>query len=295
MRILKKVYYKNAYIKDENGYNVRIENGDVFDSKTGKWHYSIENLSPNELSHLQESGYIVNEIVHDTHDDNIRKLKEVINNPNLSLHNLLSAYIAGFKSYPRGRQPIVSYLFAQAVPVHTFCDTKGAKVCDICHMTNEFWLEKGREIFQNYSGSTWNEVAGRFYIDLEEFAGLQPQAPTEEDLQIFLAVIDMIRNAPENETPGQLEQRIKKSKIVPKYEKYWMRGQLMALAELGVMPNPFVKPLLDEFTDLTTLCEIGRKVPGGSRSDIILPLSGWRGQYGICEERFSKLFGVFYA
>lgn len=69
----------------------------------------------------------------------------------------------------------------------------------------------------------------------------------------------------------------------------------MTLAELGVMHNPFIKPLFDEFTDANTFWEVSRKVPWSGRSDIILPLSGWRGKYGICEERFRELFGLFYA
>lgn len=69
----------------------------------------------------------------------------------------------------------------------------------------------------------------------------------------------------------------------------------MTLAELGVMYNPFIKPLFDEFSDCNTRWEAGRKVPGSSRSDIVLPLGGWRGEYGICEERFGELFGEFYS
>lgn len=294
-KILKKVYYKKRYAKDEKGCQVKIETGDTFDLQTKTWNYSTENLSTAEFLYLQKSGYPVNAVVHDTHDDNISKLKEIVEHPNLSLHNLLSAYIAGFGSFLRGRQPIMSYLFARAVPLHAFCNSGGGTVCEICRMEKEFWLEKGNEIFRKYWGYSWNEIVSDFYLDLEEFSKLQPIAATEEDLQIFLSVINMIRNAPEEETPGQLEQRIKKSKLIPDCEKYRLRGQLMTLAELGVMYNPFIQPLFDGFTDFNTLCEIGRKVPGSSRSDIVLPLSGWRGKYGICEERFHELFDSFYA
>ncbi|MBD5531348.1 MAG: hypothetical protein HDQ98_03970 [Lachnospiraceae bacterium] len=293
-RILKKVYYKKDYIKDEKGNKIRVKTGDVFDLKSNTRQYSIENLSPEEVLYLQESGFVVNDIVYDTHDDNIHKLKEIIGNSNLTLHNVLSAYIAGFGSFPRGRQPIMSYLFARAVPLHHFCNSQGRDICEICTIKRDFWSERGKEIFRRYWGYSWNEFVDRFYIDLEEFVKLPPRTATEEDLQIFRSVIDMIRNAPEDETPGQLEQRIKKSKLIPNCEKYRLRGQLMTLAELGVMYNPFIKPLFDGFTNFNTRCEIGRKVPGSSRSDIILPLSGWRGKYGVCEERFEELFGSFY-
>lgn len=291
-KILKKVYNKRRYVRDKKGYDIAIETGDIFDGKTGTTKYSTDNLSTKELLYLTRSGYPLNEIVYGSHDETIHKLKEIIKHPNLSLSNLLSAYTAGFGSFPRGRQPILSYLFARAVPIHSFCNSHDGTSCEICGMHKEFWLEEGNEIFRTYWGYSWNEGISHFYFDLAEFSELEPVTATEEDLRIFHSVIDMIRNAPEGETPGKLEQRIKKSKLIPNCEKYRLRGQLITLAELGVMPNPYIPPLFDQFTDSITLHEIGRKVPGSPRSDVVLPLSGWRGENGICEERFYEVFGV---
>lgn len=293
-KILKKVYYKKRYVRNEKGYDVAIETGDIYDAKTGTTSYTTDNLSTKELLYLTESGYPLNEIVYGSHDKTIRQLKEIIKNPNLSLDHLLSAYIAGFGSFPRGRQPILSYLFAKAVPVHSFCHSHGGTSCEICGLQKEFWLEKGNEIFRNYWGYSWNEGVTTFYLDLAEFSACKPVTPTEEDLRIFYSVIDLIRNAPKGETPGKLEQRIKKAKLIPNCEKYRLRGQLMALAELGVMPNSYIPPLFDKFTDSVTQYEIGSKVPGSPRTDIVLPLSGWRGENGICEKRFYEIFGARY-
>lgn len=54
---------------------------------------------------------------------------------------------------------------------------------------------------------------------------------------------------------------------------------------------------LNQFTSAVARWEIERKVPGSPRSDVVLPLAGWRGENGICEERFHELFGnlTFYA
>ena len=101
------------------------------------------------------------------------------------------------------------------------------------------------------------------------------------------------RKASEKETPGKLEMRIKQSKIVPGYEKYRFRGQLITLAELGVMPNPYIKPLYDGFTPFTEAWNINKRVPGSLRSEIRLPLSGWRGDNPIDEERLEKFFGKY--
>ena len=296
-QILKKTYCKKRYVRDANGCWALIKTGDIFNKETGTWNYSTDHLSAEELFYLNESGYPLNEITHGFHDETILQLKEIIKHPHLSLENLLSAYIAGFGSFPRGRQPILSYLFAGAVPVHSFYSSRGGTVCEICSLHKEFLLNKGEEIFRKYWGYAWNEMISDFYLDLAEFCELDPVIPTKEDWIIFHAVIDFIRNAPKGETIGKLEQRIRKAKIIPHCEKYRLRGQLMALAELGVMPNPYIAPLFDQFTSAVARWEIERKFPGSPRSDVVLPLAGWRGENGICEKRFHELFGnlTFYA
>ena len=142
-------------------------------------------------------------------------------------------------------------------------------------------------------GYSWNEFWDDYIIDLQEFAELEPCTPTDEDIRIFNDVIDMIRNAPAKETPGKLELRIKQSKIVPGYEKYRFRGMLITLAELGIMPNPYIKPLYDGYTPFMEKCKIGDKVPGSPRSEIMLPLSGWRGDNPLDEERLKLLVGEY--
>ena len=51
----------------------------------------------------------------------------------------------------------------------------------------------------------------------------------------------------------------------------------------------YIKPLYDGFTAFKERCNISYK--GCVRSDIVLPLSGWRGSNPINEERLNDLFG----
>lgn len=293
-QILKKIYYKKKYEKDENGIQRIIKNGDVFDCDTKTTVYALDHLSFEELGYLSSSGYPVNEIEAFSHDECVQGYKEILHRGNLTLENLLAAYLCGFSSFPRGRQPILSYLFAKAVPEHIFTPfEKDGKICAYCSMSKQIWIQKGEEIFRKYWGYSWNEMWEKALIDLREFSELPPCVPTEKDIQIFCAVIDLIRKAPSGETPGKLEQRIRKEKIVPSYEKYRFRGQLMTLAELGILPNPYVKPLYDGFVTFQQRCRIDQKVSGSARSDIVLPLSGWRGDNPVDEERLSLLFGHF--
>lgn len=144
-KILEKVYHKKKYVKDENGYQHLVKNGDIFDCDT-----------------------------------------------RMTLENLIAAYLCGFSSFPRGRQPILSYLFAKAVPEHIFTPFEnGDNICSICSMSKHIWIQKGEEIFRKYWGYAWNERWDKYLVELQEFSELSLCIPTEEDIQIFCAVIDV--------------------------------------------------------------------------------------------------------
>ncbi|MGR6501461.1 hypothetical protein [Shewanella sp. Koi 1] len=286
---LKKVYYKKSYRKDEHGYQQRIDNGDVFDVDTGTYIYSYQGLSDAEIALIEQSGYPVNDKINLSHDDVVLGYKAILKQPNLYLENVLAAYLCGFSSFPRGRQPILSYLFAKALPEHSMATD--SDICPVCSIKRVDWIEQGQKIFSCYAGSVWNERWAHNLIELQEFCTLSPCKPSAEDVAIFSALIEAIRQAPLDETPGKLEQRVKKAKIIPNFNQYSFRGQLMVLAELGIMPNPYVAPLYEAFTPFEAICNI--KYPGSICSDIILPLAGWRGENPIDEHRLKQIFGLF--
>ncbi|WP_247651442.1 hypothetical protein [Shewanella oncorhynchi] len=164
-KILKKIYFKKSYIKDENGYMQRIDNGDQFDCESGTTHYSNDGLSNAEILTIEQSGYPVNQIIKYSHDECINAYKTLLEHPHLSIENLISAYICGFSSFPRGRQPILSYLFAQAVPEHKMVSE--GDVCPVCSIRRNVWIEKGHKIFSCYTGSVWNERWCGNLVELE--------------------------------------------------------------------------------------------------------------------------------
>ena len=255
---------------------------------------SLDYISEKDGDYLVSTGYPATETIEYTHDECVKAYKDLLDHPNLTMENLIAAFVSSFSSFQRGRQPIMSYLFAKAVPVHGLTDPYGNDdTCSICTIPGNKKVYLGKQIYREYMGYSGNELWGNYVAGLQEFAELEPCVPTEEDIKIFNDVIDMIRNAPTNETPGKLETRIKQSKMVPGYEKYRFRGQLMTLAELGVMPNPYIKPLYDGFTPFMERCRIAEQIPGSARSDVVLPLAGWRGDNPIDEERLKTLFGNY--
>ena len=258
------------------------------------WKHKLDYLSEPDRNYLVSTGYPAKGIIEYTHDECIKAYKDLLDHPNLTMDNLIAAYVCGFSSFPRGRQPILSYLFARAVPVHKLTDPYSSEDnCSVCNIPGIRNVCLGERIYREYRGYSWNEGWSDFVSGLQEFAELEPCTPTDEDIKIFNNVIDMIRNAPVKETPGNLETRIKQSKIVPGYEKYRFRGQLITLAELGVMPNPYIKPLYDGFTPFTEAHRISNQVPGSPRSEVPLPLSGWRGDHPLDEDRLKLFFGRY--
>lgn len=173
-KILKKVYDKKRYVKDENGYQRPIKTGDVFDSATKTFNYSIEILTDAEKEYLFKSGYPVNEVVGYSHDECIHLYKQLLDHPNLNMDNLIAAYICGFSSFPRGRQPILSFLFARAVPEHSFVELPGYSHCNFCIVNKQEWVQRGYEIFRKYWGYSWTEFWADFLSDCRNLRSFHP-------------------------------------------------------------------------------------------------------------------------
>ncbi|ATP42431.1 hypothetical protein CSE16_10885 [Solibacillus sp. R5-41] len=291
LKILKKVYNKKRYDKDEKGYYREIDHGDEWDNERAVYIFSTNILKDEEKIYLEESSYPLKEIEHFTHDKVIDEFKILTKNFNVTMDKALQAYVAGMNSFPRGRQPILSYLYAHQCKNHTYLSE--TDYCQKCSVKKEKYLNVGEVLFSYYYGGSWNEGVELMLIELREFSQLDVPTPTEDDIVIFRKLIDIIRNAPQGETPGKLEQRIKSEKVFPKFSKYSVRGQLLSLAELGIMPNDFYPPMVDRFVDPFERMKLYEKAKGSPRSDIILPLAAWRGEYGIDEERLDKYFGKY--
>jgi hypothetical protein len=107
---------------------------------------------------------------------------------------------------------------------------------------------------------------------------------------VFGRLLDLAGNQPDEQTPGGLEKEIARAKLLPRTDKYQRYGILSALAEAGVLPNPVLSPTWDRFVPTSERHAASRQVPGGPRSDIVLPLGAWRGKHGVDRERSAALF-----
>lgn len=100
----------------------------------------------------------------------------------------------------------------------------------------------------------------------------------------------MLRNSPENETPGQFEKRLKASKLIAG-DRYTLRGILQSLALTGVIPNQFMTLSLSRWTDFGDIVITENQLKNTKgRSDMEMPWAGWKGNLRINDEKAAGYF-----
>ena len=162
----------------------------------------------------------------------------------------------------------------QDITEHDYTPSEKYSGCSICGLPENTTEDTTHNLFTYYLGHSWNEFPKHFVAELEDILQYPKPEITNTDKAYLTKLLLSINVADENETPGQLEKRIGKEKLLPKTDKYKRYGILQTLAILGILPS---KEELD-------------KQP--ARSDIVLPLAGWKGKLGVDFEKAKKIFEI---
>jgi hypothetical protein len=222
------------------------------------------------------------------HDDAINRFLSLKNNNKLTEDFAVAMFYKGISGeYIRGRQTLMSYIYLKHLSEHKFT---GETFCDICGLKRTETIDKTDVLSTYYSGHSWNELPLHYLIELEEIINIEKPIITESDKDLLDNLLKIIDMAEKNETPGKLEQRIGKNKILKKTDKYKRYGIFQTLAECGILPNKLIIPRYDKFISFNEIIETDKKLKGSIRSDIILPLAGWKGEYGINKDKYKKIF-----
>ena len=267
----------------------------TYDSKTATNSFCVpSNMNPNDIEYLHANNISINSIQHFSHDEVVQRLIDIASDVRISPERIAKSFIAGVGgSYPRGLQPIISFYYARHLTRHDFISADGYSTCVDCGIEKATWENVSYVVFRKYWGYAWNEIPLMYLIDLEEFA-IQPQVePTPQDIETFNKLLKAISISAEDESPGRLEKRLAKEKIIPKVDKYRRYGILEALAEVGVLPNMIQTPSIDKFITPKERWENSKKLKSNLRSDIVLPFGAWRGSLGIDYLRARDVFGNF--
>ncbi|MGL5951636.1 MAG: hypothetical protein ACRCZ3_00585 [Providencia rustigianii] len=281
MRVLRKLYkYENSQYDGERAVSV----------------YPLDSLSDKERDVLDEVHWQANIIESFAdHQDIINKLHSLKQETALTRQRCLDAFVAGVGgSYLRGRSVLGAYHKLHTLPAHAYIEKPQYACCWVCSDYNKR-IHINDSYFQYclYYGNSYTGNATYAYLNLRHLLTVEAVAPTDEDKKIFNQLLDLLRNAPEDETPGKFEKRLSQAKLV-KGDKYTLRGILHSLALIGVIPNVFIPLSLDSWTDFGDITSAENQLSNTKgRSDMEMPWAGWKGNLKVNEEKVTEYFGGY--
>ncbi|MEH0154254.1 hypothetical protein V6R21_08915 [Limibacter armeniacum] len=263
-KLLKKVYHYS---------NSDHDNHEVF--KTfGIVPYKTGFLSDQDYQTLKNADLLPNDIQHYTHDQIVDRLLEI--KQKITLEFAASLFLKGLSGELRFRQTLMSYWFVKNLVKHEFnpaSNFENENFCT-CGLPKSKSVDRTHTLFTYHLGHSWNESPISFLFELEEILTCHPVQVTQEDSDLLINLLAAINNAPKDETPSQLANRIGKEKLLPKTDKYKRYGILQTLAVTGILPN---KNKLDN---------------QHVRSDIVMPLAGWNGELGVDYKKAEEIFKI---
>ncbi len=238
--------------------------------------YKTDFLSEKEWSVLKKADLVPNKIEKYTHDGLVASFLKLGTNNKLTLDFAVNLFIKGLTGeFPRYRQTLISFLYLQNISEHTYMPSEDSRNCSVCGLPDEVTEDKTHNLYTYYLGHSWNEQPQCFVAELEDILQYSKSEMTEADKEILVKLLLLINQAHENETPSQLEKRIGKEKLLPKTDRYKRYGVLQTLAILGILPS-----------------EKERENLQPARSDIVMPLAGWRGRFGVNFKKAEEIFNI---
>ncbi len=248
-------------------------------------------LTRAERAACKAEGYPAGMMTTLTHDDSVGRLIGAADA--VTPQDVTSAFIAGIGgSWIRGRQPLISYAHARHIKPHAADRPSGYSSCNSCGFSRKARVDFSEEALRVRLGFSWNECPENYLVDLEDFARFARPAPTQSDRATLQEVLATAASAAADCTPGQLEKTLASRKLIPASDKYARYGILSALAIVGVLPNELLASSWDRMVTETEARDASRRARGGHRSDITVPLAGWRGALGVDWKRAKALFGI---
>jgi len=253
----------------------------------------LEHLVPDavtraDLDLLTARGLAPNNFETFEHDSSLERLLALKHAKKLTLDFAASLFLKGLAGeIPRARQTLLSFLYLKHLSAHQFT---GDDSCTICGLPLKETEDKTHTLYTYYLGHSWNESLLNCLIELEEIIQYDKPAITNADRTKLAQLLNFIEQADADETPGKLEKRIAAAKLLEQTDKYKRYGILQTLAECGILPNELVAPKYDTFTTHAQWLAAGEKLTTSHRSDIVLPLGGWKGKLGVNRKRAEEIF-----
>lgn len=265
---------------------------EIFDILSRSYGYrrgrAVKTPTQEDLDQAAAAGFSVGQMQTFAHDDLVRRARQAAGR--LTEGDVTEAFVAGVGgSAVRGRQLLISFLWARQLTEHAY---EGTHVCHLCGLAATDSLDVTNRRLVTRHGSVWNEQPIGWALDVEDAVEPGVPAPIGEDREVLRNLLVTAAGMPGDATPSVLEKELAKARIVPRADKYARLGILEALAEAGVLPNGLLTPTYDRLPTRPEVWEASRRLRGSSRSDIVLPFGAWRGSDGVDWDRADRLFAI---
>lgn len=259
--------------------------------------YRTDTLSSDEQELLLQSDWEANALDTFTHDSIQERLISLQSQPLLSWESVGAVFIAGVGgSFPRGISPLESYHGMIHAAAHPYIQAGKFVCCGVCGFSDRStgWTNLSYLRYVLYLGNTYGSDPIGALVDLTELAEIineQPVQPSAEDIAVFRSLLQVLDDAPAQETPGQLEKRLTALKLV-KGTAGIRRGILQSLATVGILPNSIVELSPNHWTNREIIMNGELELSNTrGRSDMQMPWAGWQGELGVDHSKLQQIFG----
>ncbi|OBU04302.1 hypothetical protein [Morganella psychrotolerans] len=258
--------------------------------------YNPETLSEKEQAVLSQAGWQANTIeCFSSHADIIDKLHSLKKETDLTRRRCIDAFISGIGgSYLRGRSVLSAFHKLHNLPSHPYQEKPQYACCWVCSDKNNLMhINDSYVQYCLYYGNSYCGNASYAYLNLRHLLTTEPVIPTDQDKDAFHQLLNLLRSAPDDETPGKFEKRLAQSKLIPG-NKYTHRGILQSLSLIGVIANQFMPLSFDSWVDFGDITSAESRLNNTKgRSDMEMPWAGWKGILKIDEEKVAEYFGDY--
>ena len=208
--------------------------------------------------------------------------------------NQLRANLARSKMYGLWRiRGIFIYNCFNTIMLHAYDERPEYRCCWICgEQDKKIMINDSEFQYIMYLGNAYASSPKYAYLNLKYLSEQTAVSPTLEDIEIFSKLLELLRAASADETPGQCEKRLQKEKFLQAPQH--LRGILHSLAMVGVLPHRFISLSDNSWTNFGEITIYEHQLENThGRSDMAMPWAGWRGSLKVDEEKVDKIFGEY--
>jgi len=271
----------------------------IYHGKGQAYTYNLpKDLTSKQIEVFKNSSFELNKITTYTHEETVKKLREIVKDSSLEKKVLHLFFRIFAKGELRGIQSMYSYYFAKHLPEHSFTPFEEKEVgdykldrCKISGLKKEIEQNDAKNLYEFYIGYPSFYGCANLLLDLQEVQKQPLEEIDENDINVFRNLCELIDNVDEKVTYSKLETLISKAKILKGSTKVSRTWLIHLLANLGILNIPSLKQktILKGFTTYKEQFLYELELHKNSKVEVVFPTSLWRGADGVNKEIMEEL------